>query len=392
VSTEVQARTLAFVAGVGASLGLFWLNDAGTVTPRGHVILPAKVQYAWPDRRTGRLYVVTSDSAGRGSPGRTHHLTVCRVDPQAGTIQIEHNPIVLPDRPIHVSLGPQTAYVLIAFSDPSRVRVYKIQEDGSVGPEVEQDEPVPPGPYTHQVRVLPGGRQVAAVSLGRGASGSDPETLGAVTTYDFDAGRLTRPQVLVPSRAEGFGPRHLDIHPAGAWIYVAVERQNEIMVFDYDGESLGTGPRYVASTLVAPAPPLGRQTCGAIHVHPNGRFVYVSNRWSPEPGTAAENGPQGQNTLAVFSIDPGTGKLQLIQSVDTGGIHCRVFEISPDGETLIAGHVEAWHADSSREGSRPLVSVFRIGQDGQLTRWHAQEIGSSGESVFWLGAVSAARR
>ncbi|MDH6291339.1 lactonase family protein [Rhodococcus opacus] len=367
-----------FVAGVGSTLCLYRTDPAGAFSRVGSVALPAKVQYAWPNGSGNRLYVATSDSAGRGSPGVTHHLSVCHVNVQAGTLTLEHNPIALPDRPIHLSLDPGSAHVLVAFNEPSRVRVYRIGEDGSITREVDQVDRIRPGLYTHQVRVTPDGRHVAAVSLGQGASVTAPESPGALTTYAYTDGRLEHPFSVSLQRSNGFGPRHLDFHPAGLWVYVSVERQNEIMMFEWDGNSLNPEPLYVESTLSGPVSSSGSQKSGAIHVHPNGRFVYVANRWSPAAGSDSKSRtPVGQNTVAVFTIDPVSGRPSLLQTVDTGGIHCRAFEISSDGTTLTAGHVE---------GAPPTIGIFSIGDDGRLTRRATYEVEPTG-SIFWLGLV-----
>lgn len=102
---------------------LVWLyraDEAGVSVRVGEVTLPARIQYAWPSEGGSRLYVASSDSAGRGSPGAAHQLTVCRVDRQSGSVVVEHDPISLPSRPIHLSLDHESAHVLVAFNESSR--------------------------------------------------------------------------------------------------------------------------------------------------------------------------------------------------------------------------------------------------------------------------------
>ncbi|MCP3464070.1 MULTISPECIES: beta-propeller fold lactonase family protein [unclassified Bradyrhizobium] len=82
------------------------------------------------------------------------------------------------------------------------------------------------------------------------------------------------------------------------------------------------------------------QFVGPIHVHPNGRFVYLANR---SDGTVEFAGRKvhgdGENSVAVFSIDPASGEPTLIQTIDTQTFHCRTFSIHPSGRMLVTAAV-----------------------------------------------------
>src|SRR5579862_8277650 len=125
-----------------------------------------------------------------------------------------------------------------------------------------------------------------------------------------------------------------------------------------------------------------------VHVHPNGRFVYVANRASSTLGEGAQRVfAGGENTLAVFAIDPATGEPEAIQHVDTRGIHCRTFHIDPSGRILVAAHIIGLPV---RDGAATRIvpaclSLFRIGNDGRLdfVRKYDVEVGS--EQMFWMG-------
>ena len=93
-------------------------------------------------------------------------------------------------------------------------------------------------------------------------------------------------------------------------------------------------------TLADKADPNRCSRCGPIHVHPNGRFVYVTNRCQGEvevDGKKVFN--DGQNNIAVFAIDQQTGEPTLIQTIDGHGIHLRNFGIDPDGRLLVAASI-----------------------------------------------------
>ena len=93
-------------------------------------------------------------------------------------------------------------------------------------------------------------------------------------------------------------------------------------------------------TLADPGNVRPGQALGTIHMHPNGRFVYLANRAS---GTVDFEGKPvfagGENNIAVFAINQDTGEPTLIQNIDTRGIHVRTFALDPSGRILVAGNM-----------------------------------------------------
>jgi 6-phosphogluconolactonase (cycloisomerase 2 family) len=145
---------------------------------------------------------------------------------------------------------------------------------------------------------------------------------------------------------------------------------------------------FTREALIDPSPAARRQLVGTVRVHPNGRFVYVANRGD---STKDEGGQKifagGENNLAVYRIDPQTGAPDLIQHVDTGGIHCRNFQLDPAGRIMAASHV---HAIKVKQGGGivtvpPRISLFRVGDDGRLTLLKTHDIDTAGRRIFWMG-------
>ena len=129
----------------------------------------------------------------------------------------------------------------------------------------------------------------------------------------------------------GFGPRHLDFHPAKPWVFLSVERQSELHVYKLNDD--GTLPRdatFIKNALIDRKNHSHTSMSGAIHVHPNGRFVTMTNRNS---GTEEIGGKKvfkgGENNIATFSIDQTTGEPTLIQNIEAQTIHLRTFAIDP---------------------------------------------------------------
>src|SRR4030095_11256873 len=116
-----------------------------------------------------------------------------------------------------------------------------------------------------------------------------------------------------PGGGYGFQARHIDFHPTKLWAFLTLERQNRISVFRIENDSLGSAPLFSKTTLAAPDNIRAGQTTSTIHVHPNGRFVYVGNRASATTdvqGTAVSAG--GGNTIAGFLIAPEAGETEPI--------------------------------------------------------------------------------
>ena len=220
-------------------------------------------------------------------------------------------PIALPTRPIHMTTDIPSAHILVAFSNPSGLRVYRVNPDGTPGAEVTQPEPIDPGIYGHQVRVSLDNRKVILVTRGHDAAGGKPEEPGALKVFDYRDGQLTNEVSVAPNGGYGFGPRHLDFHPTKPWVYVVARAAEPArhVPFDESGSAVGRGRCSSKDTLAEPGNIRGRQVVGTVHVHPSGRFVYVANRAS---STVEANGTRvfagGENTLAVFAIDPATGE------------------------------------------------------------------------------------
>ena len=277
---------------------------------------------------------------------------------------------------------------MVAFSNPSGLQVYRINPDMSPGAQVTQPEPIDPGIYGHQVRVSLDNRKVFLVTRGHDAAGGKPEEPGALKVFDYQGGKLTNEASVAPNGGYGFGPRHLDFHPTKPWVYVSLERQNRLDMFAFENGGLSQEARYQKGTLGEPGNIRGRQAVGTVKLHPSGRFAYVANRASSADQAGVFVG--GENTLAVFAIDPATGEPSAIQHVDTRGIHCRNFHIDPSGRLLVASHITGLPVKDGA-GTRfvpACLSVFRIGDDGKLDFVRKYDVEVGDKQMFWMGMVT----
>jgi 6-phosphogluconolactonase (cycloisomerase 2 family) len=387
------ANRVALYASVGPELTHYEVDVAGaTLARRETLALPANVHYAWPHASGRFLYVASSDSASGigGVVGRNHHVSALSIDPATGALAPHGAPIPLPTRPIHMTTDIPSEHILVAYSNPSGLCVYRVNRDGSAGPEIGQPEAVYPGIYAHQVRVRLDNKKVILVSRGHDAAGGKAEEPGGLQIFDFRGGHLTAQVSIAPNGGYGFGPRHLDFHPTKPWVYVSLERQNRLDMFAFHDTTLLVVPLFQKGTLAEPDNIRGRQAAGTVHVHPNGRTVYVANRAS----STIESGGErvfagGENTLAVYRLDPTSGEPTPIQHVDTHGIHCRTFHIDPSGRLLVAAHIMGLpvRQNGSTEFVPACLSLFRIADNGTLDFVRKYDVEVGDRQMFWMGMV-----
>ncbi|MGE3508863.1 MAG: lactonase family protein [Vicinamibacterales bacterium] len=377
-------------ASVGSELLHYEVDVEGArLHRRSSIQLPADVQYAWPHVSNHVLYVASSNG-GPGRRGDRHQVSAFQLDPATGILEPQGAAVPLRSRPIHLTTDRRSDYLFIAYNDPSQLTSHRLFEDGRIGSEIPQPAPIDAGVYAHQVRVMPSNAHAIVVARGNDASAGRPEDPGALKVFTLRYGVLTPQQSVAPGGGYGFGPRHLDFHPATPWVYVSLERQNQVCVFRWDGTSLSPEPVSRHGTLASAGRVGGRQLAGTIHVHPNGRYVYVANR---ADATLEADGTSriaaGENTIAAYVVHAATGRLTAIQHVDTRGLHPRTFHIEPTGRLLVAANLRPLRVrDGAALRTIPAsLVVFRIGTDGRLTYVRTYEIDVGSRALFWMGMV-----
>jgi 6-phosphogluconolactonase len=376
-------------AAVGSELIQFDLNaESAALVRRSSVTIPGAIQYAWPHPSRRSLYVAWSNGEG-GQNG----VSALSIDPVSGTLQPLGSPVYISSRPIHITTDIPGAHVLVAYNNPSGVTVHQIATDGSIGSQVDEPQGLDTGIYAHQVRVDPTNRMVIVVTRGNGPSGGKPEDPGALKIFHYGDGLLANRVSIAPGKGIDFQPRHLDFHPAKPWIFVSLERQCKLQVYEkLQGDTLGAAPMFTKGSLEKTSDFGPAQLAGAIHVHPNGKFVYQANRSS---NTTDFDGQQvfagGENNIAVFAINPDTGEPTLIQNMDTHGFQPRTFSLDPSGRILVVGNQMALNVRSG-EGVRVVpanLSVYKIRKDGKLDFVRENDVESGrGRTLMWMGIVA----
>jgi 6-phosphogluconolactonase (cycloisomerase 2 family) len=384
LSMQAQKKTVLYTA-VGAELTGYDVDTTtAALTKKPSVTLPANIQEAWPSPSHKFLYVAWSNGGASNAPvngaaptGNHHGISALRIDPATGALTIQGQPAPLSSRPIFITVDVPGTHVIAAENDPSRLEVYRIQPDGSLGTRVPQAASPDFGIYAHQVRTDPSGKTIILITRGNGPTAAKPEDPGALKIFSYKDGELSNLESVAPNKGFGYQVRHLDFHPTGKWIYVTLERQNQLHVYSRtpDGH-IGESPLFVKSTIMKTTKESPGQTAASIHVSPDGKFVYVANR-------AAE--ATGENSIAVFAINQQTGEPTLIQSIPTQGFEPRTFSLDASGKILIVAN------QNGHPGSPAGLSVFKIGDDGKLEFAKKYDIDTAaGRTLFWAGIIAIA--
>jgi 6-phosphogluconolactonase len=354
MSAAQHSHRVVLYAALGSDLATYDTDLAHAVlTKRSSVTLPFAVQYAWPHPTKKFLYVAWSN----GMQGDRHGITAFRVD-AAGALALHGPSIEIRHRPVHLTLDANATHVLVAYNNPSSLSVHQLNPDGTLGGEVKQPGPLDGGIYAHQIRVHPSNKMVVMVTRGNGPAANRPEDPGALKIYSYHDGILENRQSIARNGGFGYQPRHVDFHPSQPWMYLNLERQNQLQVYrTVRGESIEPVALFTRDTLDNQAASKPAQMTGAIHVHPNGRFVYISNRAS-------------------------------------GGMHARTFTLDDGGRILVAANQNAvTRRDGAAETRVPAsLAVFRIAEDGKLSFVRRYEVETGqGRSLMWVGMLTLTR-
>jgi 6-phosphogluconolactonase len=231
--------------------------------------------------------------------------------------------------PCHISVSRSGRTVAVANYTGGSTVSYLVKPDGSLGASTT-DQHVGHGPNKE--------RQEAAHAHSANFAADDHLLLscdlGADAVYiyrcDDAKGKITPHRPASVHVEPGSGPRHLAIHPSARYAYVINELTNSIGVFAFDPAKGTLVQRQSISTL--PAGTTVANTTAEVVVHPNGRFVYGSNR--------------GHDSIAVFSVDARDGRLTAIGHTPTGGKAPRSFAIDPTGRWLLAANQLSNNIDS----------------------------------------------
>ena len=384
-----KAHISNFYAAIGDQLIHFNANiDTAKLKQNASVRFGLNIQYVWRHPNLSIIYLALSNG-GPGNKGTKHQLCACNLNTKDGTIEDIINSVTLPYRPLHLSIDRQKKHVLVAYNDPCFISVHQLATNGAISSRIKQDINLDEGMFGHQIMATPDGKEVIFVCRGFDALNGQPERPGALKFFDYEDGKLSFKNSIAPNHGIGFGARHLDFHQNKNWVYLAVERQSEIHFLRINGDATNKIIEQKVSTLAHDVQPGVRQAASAIHIHPNGNFVYVSNRaYLAKKCSPKQIIPKGEDNIAVFKINRETGTVNLIDSVDTNGSLPRTFSIDPSGRLLIAANSEPARKRNKLGQVVDLpvsLSLFKIDGDGKLEQTENLAFPNDDQLLFWAG-------
>jgi 6-phosphogluconolactonase len=246
--------------------------------------------------------------------------------------------------PCHLALDRTGRYLAVANYSGGNYALFPVGTDGRLQPAIN----VVAGDTT----------DAAAKALGH-MVGFDAQNRFLITAdkglnrmlvfrFDPSKGSLAPNQPAFAALPPGSGPRHFAFHPNGKWVFTIAEQAATITTLTWDQKTGALSP--IGSVPTRPAGVTGGSTA-EIAVHPNGRFVYGSNR--------------GHDSIAVFSIG-SDGTLTLIEHESTRGQTPRNFTIDPTGRWLIAGNqrsntLAVFRIDEKTGALSPVGDLVSVG-------------------------------
>jgi 6-phosphogluconolactonase len=290
------------------------------------------------------VYAVNED-------GKNGGISSFTFDPKQGKLVFLNRQSSGGADPCYVSVDKDQKNVFVANYSSGSLAVLPVNKDGSLSPvsQLVQDQGTgvnkerQEGPHVHMAMLSPDEKYLLYNDLGT----------DKVNVMRYHA---SHPQPLTPatdpfvSVTGGEGPRHIVFSNDKKYAYLVTEMGSDVHVFDWDNGKL----KEKQSITLLDAGFKGQTAGAAIHISPDGRFLYASNRLET-------------NQISVYAIDPDNGQLIFVQRVTSYGKNPRDFAIDPTGKFLLVANQDS---DS--------IFVYRIDQSsGKIFRQSAPlEIGN----------------
>ena len=263
-----------------------------------------------------------------------------RIDQRTGSLSLTGT-VSLEADPCYIVTDNTSNFLLSAYYGAGVIAVHPIDQAGALG-----------GPAIEWITTAPKAHCVLTDRSNKYAFLPHVGESNAIFQFTFDenTGALTPNAVPKVMGGEGQGPRHFCFHPTKDFVYTSDEQGSSATAYKFDSSTGTLSAFQTISTL-----PEGydeSNTCAQIHISPNGKFLYVTNR--------------GHDSIAGFSIDDATGGLTALGQQPTEPTP-RVFNIDPTGNFLFAGGQGsgklATYRINSQTGILEPLETYPVGQN-----------------------------
>lgn len=293
---------------------------AGTLTPEGLVAETENPSFLAIHPTGKYLYAVNEIDKYKGQASGS--VTAFKINSSSGKLERLNEVAAGGTTTCHVNISRNGKFAVIANYGSGSCAAFALGPDGTLGERTafhqhagtSTDPGRQKGPHAHSVNFDTQNKHVIVADLG----------LDQVKVYNFNAatGAMTPNEPAFTKVRAGSGPRHFSFHPSGKYAYVINEMACTVTAFNWNAAK-GTLTEIDTITTL-PGPVEKGFSTAEVVAHPNGKFVYGSNR--------------GHNTIAVFQVDAATGKLKTVEHKSTQGAVPRNFSIDPTGQFLIAAN------------------------------------------------------
>lgn len=260
------------------------------------------------------------------------------IDPKTGRLRpIGTAP--LPESLAYIATDRSGRHLLGASYSGDKLSVSAIDPEGRL---TATATIIPTGKNAHMVLTDPSNRYIFATNLG-----SDALVRGR---FDAGTGAVSELDLAAAKTGAGAGPRHFRFHPNGRYLYLINELDASLNAYRFDS---GTGAlSEIQSVSTLPSGFTDKPWAADIHITPDGRFLYGSERQS--------------STIAGFAVDDASGRLTPIGSVETEA-QPRGFAIDPGGRYLLAAgqlsNALSVHAIDPQAGTLRHLRQYKMGQN-----------------------------
>ncbi len=338
-SGDIKARVVSqgiYVYGFDSKTGQ--LEPMGLASEAKH---PSFVAIA-PDKK--HLYAVSEAS---------NTLSAFSLDQTTGKLTLLNSQSSQGSGPCHVAIDATGKVALVSNYGSGHVTSFLIKDDGSLadaastflqGPASKVHPGNQEGPHAHSMHFDKANKFAFACDLG----------CDKIFLYNVDlaTAKLTPRDPAFVSTPPGSGPRHFAFHPNGKFAWTNDEIACAVTGFTYDADKGELTQTETLSTLPPGVAVNPKFSTAEVQVHPNGKFLYVSNR--------------GHDTIACYAINEATGKLTYIENAPSIVQVPRNFGIDPTGQWLItagqnSSNIAVFAIDQTTGKIKPTGQVLDVG-------------------------------
>jgi len=300
-----------------ASKGIYAFRfdaKSGTLAPLGIAAGAVNAAHLWVSPNGKYLYAVSWQS-----PDKMDTVAAYRIDHKTGMLTLINKVPAKGDLANQVVLDPSGKLAGTVTYASGTFTLYGVEADGRLSEPFYTDQhtgtplaPGQPGPKAHGIAFSKDSKFAYVAELG----------LDRVYTYRVDAASravtpLDPPFVNLPG---GSGPRRLQLHPNGRFLYVNHETDSKVTVFEIHEGSL----KALQTISTRPEDYTANNSTAEIQIDREGKWLYVSNR--------------GHDSLALYAVDPGKGTLTLVEYIPSLGRTPRNITIDPSNGYLFCAN------------------------------------------------------